>query len=75
MSADNEANHPWYGPCDGFGPYGSCSVCSNVLVRADGSWITQDGSGTVIKKAPLIVRLRRAWMALRGGYEELVGRS
>lgn len=20
--------HEWYGPCDGFGPYGECSVCS-----------------------------------------------
>lgn len=21
--------HEWYGPCDGFGPYGECSVCTS----------------------------------------------
>lgn len=20
--------HDWYGPCDGFGPYGECSICT-----------------------------------------------
>lgn len=20
--------HEWYGPCDGFGPYGECSICT-----------------------------------------------
>jgi hypothetical protein len=30
--------HPWYGPCDGFGPGGECSVCT------DGSIIHRGGS-------------------------------
>lgn len=23
--------HPFYGPCDGFGPKGECSVCTGVV--------------------------------------------
>lgn len=24
----DEPQHEWYGPCDGMGPYGECSVCT-----------------------------------------------
>jgi hypothetical protein len=29
--------HPWYGPCDGWGPDGGCSECSGLVEHNDGS--------------------------------------
>lgn len=31
--------HPWYGPCDAFGPNDSCAECSGWIARDDGTCI------------------------------------
>lgn len=62
---NDERNHPIYGGCDGFGPNGDCSVCTGKIERIDGSIIDEDGR--LLRRAPLRVRLRRAWLSLRGG--------
>lgn len=31
----NRDAHPWYGPCDGFGPNGACSECKRVEMLGD----------------------------------------
>jgi hypothetical protein len=60
--------HEWYGPCDGFGPGGECSVCTGLLERADGSIIKSDGSEEIVKLPPFKTRARWAWNILRRGY-------
>lgn len=61
-SLDNP--HPDYGPCDGFGPNGSCCECSGVIERNDGSWV-ETHTGRVVKKPPLLTRIKAAWVVLR----------
>jgi hypothetical protein len=34
--------HEWYGPCDGFGPRGECSVCTGIIERVGGTHIAYD---------------------------------
>lgn len=60
---DKSADHPWYGPCDRYGPNGSCSACTGMIERSDGSII--DLSGTVLRKSPLRIRIADAWAVLR----------
>lgn len=55
--------HPGYGGCDGFGPDGTCCECTGLYGHQDGS--VSDGKGNVYRKAPLLLRIRRAWQALR----------
>lgn len=54
--------HPWYGPCDAFGPNETCSQCTGLLERIDGSVMNRDGN--IVRKRPLRVRLRAAWREL-----------
>lgn len=35
MSMRDRDPHPWYGPCDSFGPGGACSECTGVVARRD----------------------------------------
>jgi len=29
-SGDGDNPHPWYGPCDGFGPFETCAECNSI---------------------------------------------
>jgi hypothetical protein len=55
--------HPWYGPCDGFGPGHTCSECTGLVERGDGSIVTL-GDEIVLRKPPLAKRIRAAWRVL-----------
>jgi hypothetical protein len=44
--------HPWYGPCDGFGPGGECAECTGLIESSDGSMIKNDDSGAIIHASP-----------------------
>lgn len=60
-----EQTHPKYGPCDALGPEGRCSECTGLLEGQDGSW-WRLADDFVVKKPPLLTRLKAAWQALRG---------
>jgi hypothetical protein len=63
---DGTENHPYYGPCDEFGPNGECAECTGVVQCTDGSKVSaRDGS--LIKGPPLKTRIRGALLALRSG--------
>lgn len=65
FNAGEEGNpHPWYGPCDGFGPDGTCCECQQAFGHEDGS-VTAMHTKEVLRRAPLRTRLKRAWIALR----------
>ena len=38
--------HPKYGPCDAFGPDKSCSECTGLIQRTDGTVV--DGRGDIV---------------------------
>ena len=63
-----DEKHPLYGPCNGLGPTGSCSVCTGLIERLDGSVVKDDGSGEIVKLPPLLTRLRWAWSIILRGY-------
>jgi hypothetical protein len=44
--------HPWYGPCDGFGPGGECAECTGLIESSNGSMIKNDDSGAIIHASP-----------------------
>lgn len=62
-SGDPDNPHPRYGPCDGFGPDGTCSECTGLIGRADGSIIAWDGR--LVRRRPLLTRLRSAVRELK----------
>ena len=63
-SGDPDNPHPYYGPCDGFGPDETCAECTGMFGHDDGSVSTRDGK--IVRRAPLPLRIKRAWSALRG---------
>ena len=56
MTAAPGITHPHlpYGDCDGFGPGNTCSVCSGLLERDDGSVIRQETGEVVVPSPPRI---------------------
>lgn len=55
-----QRKHPDHGPCDAMGPDGTCAGCTGIFLRNDGAWIE---NGEIIKRPPLMVRLKAAWNA------------
>lgn len=53
------SRHPYYGPCDGFGPKGECSQCTGFIERSDGTIVRHD-TGEVVRKRPWRVRVAAA---------------
>jgi len=62
MADATDELHPYYGPCDAFGPNMTCSECTGLLERQDGS-VIEGRSGTLVKHAPISTRIRAAWHA------------
>jgi hypothetical protein len=63
-ASDADNPHPWYGPCDAFGPNETCCECQGAIERIDGSIVATRGA-EVLAKARLFNRMKRAWAALR----------
>lgn len=57
--ADWQRKHERYGPCDAMGPKESCSQCSGILERIDGSWVDAF-DGKILRKPPIFSRMRKA---------------
>lgn len=37
--SEAQSIHPAYGPCDGFGPLWTCSECTGIIARHDGTYV------------------------------------
>lgn len=85
----SETKHPWYGPCDAFGPNDTCSECSGQVERAapptpaQGREEVEHATVEVDARClvndfseltrPEIRRLARAYLALRAAPAEAEG--
>lgn len=75
--AEASENECAYG-CDAFGPDGTCSGCTGLLQRNDGS-VINIYTREVVKKRPLRLRIRDAiavlWYSTARSLETLAGRK
>lgn len=43
LASEGQEEHPEYGPCDAFGPNQTCSECTGLIQRDDGTVIASEG--------------------------------
>lgn len=54
----SDGRHPYYGGCDGFGPFGMCSECTGIVHRVDGTLCASGASDQSLDKDEAATLLR-----------------